>query len=111
MIEVRHDTDAPASAVVFVEPRRESPRDLVRALRMAVAAGNVRLVVDLGERRDTTSEVLTLLRRAALQLRRLGGDLAVVCSQPDLRRLIDLTLLSQTFPVFATRDEALRDWR
>jgi anti-anti-sigma regulatory factor len=55
--------------------------------------------------------MLTLLRRAAMQLRRLGGGLAVVCSQPDLRRLIDLTLLSQTFPVFATRDEALRDWR
>jgi anti-anti-sigma regulatory factor len=111
VIEVRHDIGARPPALVFVEPRPESTRDLVRALRTAVAAGNVRLVVDLGERRDTTSEVLTLLRRAAMQLRRLGGGLAVVSSQPDLRRLIDLTLLSQTFPVFATRDEALRDWR
>ena len=96
--------------MVFVEPR-ESSRDLVKALRMAIAAGDVRLVVDLGKQQDASAETLTLLHRAAAQLRRLGGSLAVVCPQPDLRRMFDLTLLSQGFPVFATRDEALRTWR
>lgn len=111
MIEVRHDPQSRPSAIVFVEPRHDSSRDLARALRMAIAAGSVRLVVDLGERRDTSSETLTLLHRASSQLRRIGGNLAVVSAQPDLRRLFDLTLLSQTFPVFSTRDEVLRDWR
>jgi anti-anti-sigma factor len=111
VIEVRHDTGGCSSAVVFVEARDDSTSDLARALRMATAAGEVRLVVDLGERADTTSDLLALLNRAARQLRRLGGSLAVVCPQPSLRRLFDLTLLSQAFPVFATRDEALRDWR
>jgi anti-anti-sigma factor len=110
VIEVLHHPECRPSAIVFVEPRQESTRDLARALRMAVAAGNVRLVVDLGERRDTSSEILTLLHRASAQLRRIGGNLAVVSAQPDLRRLFDLTLLSHAFPVFSTRDEVLRDW-
>lgn len=98
------------SPVVVVEMRRSSTTDLARLLRTAVAAGDLRLVVDLGERQDASSDVLTLLHRAARQLRRLGGSLAVV-AQPDLKRLFDVTLLSQAFPVFVTRDEALRDWR
>jgi anti-anti-sigma factor len=111
VIEVRHDAIEHRVPIVFVEPRESSADGLARALRMAVAAGDVRLVVDLGARTDTTADVLTLLRRAAVQLRRLGGSLAVVCPQADVRRLFDLTLLSQAFPVFATRDEAVRDWR
>ena len=97
--------------IVFVDVPRESTLDLARLLRTAIAAGDIRLVVDLGERKDTTSDVLSLLHRAAKQLRRIGGSLAVVTGQSDLRRLLDVTLLSQTFPVFASRDEALRDLR
>jgi anti-anti-sigma factor len=111
VIEVRHDVLTCPSAVVVAEARDGSAPELAKVLRLAVRAGDVRLVVDLGERRDTTSDVLMLLHRAARHLRRLGGNLAVVCAQPDMRRLFHLTLLSQTFPVFATRDEALRDWR
>jgi anti-anti-sigma factor len=107
VIEARHEREAP---VVFVELRRD-PADLARVLRTAIAAGDVRLVVDLGEREDATSDDLTLLHRASKQLRRLGGCLAVVTAHPDLRRLFDVTLLSHAFPVFASRDEALRDLR
>jgi hypothetical protein len=32
-------------------------------------------------------------------------------AQPDLKRLFDVTLLSQAFPVFVSREEAIRDWR
>ena len=34
----------------------------------------------------------------------------MVCSRPELRRLFDVTLLSQGFDVYASRDEALRTW-
>ena len=107
MIEARHEPGAP----VVVDMRRDSALDLACVLGTAISAGDVRLVVDLGERRDATSDLLTLLHRAAKHLRRIGGSLAVVTSQPDLRHLFDVTLLSQAFPVFASRDEALRDRR
>ena len=110
MIEARHVTSA-ASPVVLVELQRSSTTDLAQLLRTAVAAGDVRLVVDLGERKDASSDVLTLLHRAARHLRRLGGSLAVVAHDRICKRLFDVTLLSQAFPVFASRDEALRDWR
>ena len=106
MIEVRHER-----VPVFLVDFRRDPEDLAHALQTAMAAGDVRVVVDLGEQEDATSEVLTLLSRGARQLRRIGGSLAVVTSQPSLRRLLDMTLLSQAFPVFASRDEALRDLR
>ncbi len=110
MIEARHVTSSAASPVVVVELQRSSTTDLAQLLRTAIAAGDVRLVIDLGERKDASSDVLTLLHRAARQLRRFGGSLAVV-AQPDLKRLFDVTLLSQAVPVFMSRDEALRNWR
>ena len=67
-------------------------------------------IVDLGERADASSDLLTVLHRCARRVRTLGGTLAVVCSRPELRRLFDVTLLSQGFGVYASRDEALRTW-
>ena len=57
-----------------------------------------------------TSDLLSILHRTATQLRALGGKLAVVTPEPGLRRLFDVTLLSQAFGVFGSQDEALRSW-
>ena len=109
MIEVCHDSSA-TSAVVLVELRREAPPDLAGALCSTLRAGDVRVIVDLGERQDVSSDLLSILHRTATQLRALGGKLAVVTPEPGLRRLFDVTLLSQAFSVFGSRDEALRSW-
>jgi anti-anti-sigma regulatory factor len=110
MIEVTHRRDAGPSAVVVVEVQRASTFDLARLLRTALATGDIGVIVDLGERGDASSDLLTVLHRTARQLRTLGGRLAVVSTKPELRRLFDLTLLSQGFGVYASRDEALRTW-
>jgi anti-anti-sigma regulatory factor len=110
VIEVTHQPDTSASAVVVVEMERASTRDLARLLGTAIGTGDIGVIVDLGERGDASSELLTVLHRTARQLRTLGGRLAVVCATPELRRLFDLTLLSQGFGVYASRDEALRNW-
>ena len=110
MIEVTHRPDSTTSAVVVVELERASTPDLARLLRTAIRTGDIGVIVDLGERRDASSDLLMVLHRAARQLRMLGGRLAVVSTKPELRRLFDVTLLSQAFGVYASRDEALRTW-
>jgi len=110
VIEVTHPAEAQAFPVVVVDVRRSSTIDLARLLDTAIGGGEVDLVVDLGARPDATSDLLTVLHRCARRLRSLGGTLSVVSSRPELRRLFDVTLLSQGFDVYASRDEALRTW-
>jgi anti-anti-sigma regulatory factor len=110
VIEVTHQHDVGPSAVVVVEMQRASTGDLAGLLSTAIRTGDVGVIVDLGERGDASSELLTVLHRTARQLRALGGRLAVVSAKPELRRLFDVTLLSQGFGVYASRDEALRTW-
>lgn len=109
MIEIRHETEA-APPVVFLDMSLDSSPDLARLLGTALNSGDVSLVVDLGDRTDASSELLMVLHRTAQHVRRLGGKLGVVSPQPSLRRLLDLTLLSHAFAVFATRDEAIERW-
>jgi anti-anti-sigma regulatory factor len=114
VIEVTHPLtnrpEAGGPAVVVVEMKRASTIDLARLLRTAAGSGDVGVIVDLGERGDASSDLLMVLHRTARQLRTLGGRLVVVCAKPELRRLFDVTLLSQGFGVYASRDEALRTW-
>lgn len=93
---------------MFVDAAAGSERELPRLLETAFAPGAVSLVVDLGDRVDASSDLLAALHRTARRARSLGGTLGVVSRQPSLRRLFDLTLLSQAFAVFSTRDEALQ---
>jgi anti-anti-sigma factor len=108
--EVCHESSARTSAVVLVGLRRESPPGLASVLRSTLSAGDVRVIVDLGERHDMSSNLLSILHRTATHLRALGGKLAVVTPEPGLRRLFDVTLLSEALGVFGSRDEALRSW-
>jgi anti-anti-sigma regulatory factor len=110
VIEVSHHRAARTSAVIVVDMTRSSTTELARLLDCAMGAGDVDVVVDLGARVDAGSDLLTVLHRFARRIRGLGGTLAIVCSRPELRRLFDVTLLSQGLDVYASRDEALRAW-
>src|SRR6187401_1206884 len=98
MIEISH-RPAPMAAtpgVIVVDVPHSSTLDLARLLDCAIDAGDVSLVVDLGERPDASSELLTVLHHCGRRLCALGGRLSIVC-RPELRRLFDQTLLSQGF--------------
>ena len=111
MIEVsHHPAAAERAAVIVVDMRQSSTTDLARLLDCAIGAGDVSVVVDLGARPDASSDLLTVLHRRSRRARALGGRLSIVCSRPELRRLFDVTLLSQGFDVYASRAEALRAW-
>ena len=111
MLEVsHHPADALGSTMIVLDLRHSATTDLAGLLDCAIGAGDVSVVVDLGARPDASSEVLTALYRCGRRLRALGGRLSIVCPRPELRRLFDMTLLSQGFDVYASRDEALRAW-
>jgi anti-anti-sigma regulatory factor len=110
VIEISHPSEGATAAVVVIEMRRGSTTELARLLRTSIGAGDVDVVIDLGARADASSDLLSVLHRCGRQLRSLGGTLSVVCTRPELRRLFDVTLLSQGFDVHASRDEALRPW-
>jgi anti-anti-sigma factor len=87
-----------------------SPWDdgLARRVADSLDQGARHVVVDLGDAEMVDSSTLTTLRRFASKLRSHGGRLSVVCGQPALSRLLELTLLSRSFDVFGSLDAALR---
>lgn len=69
------------------------------------------IVIDLGAVEMVDSSTLRLLRRIAGRLPRADGRLSVICPHPGRADLLHLTLLSESFPVFGSRDAALRPAR
>jgi anti-anti-sigma regulatory factor len=82
--------------------------DLAERVRMSLDLGARHVVVDIGDGGRVDATTLSALKRVAGRLRSRGGGLSVVCSQPSLRCILDLTLLSRSFAVFGTLDAALR---
>lgn len=109
MVEVAHGAER-TTAIVVVEMKQASTTELSQLLRAAMRWGDIGVIIDLGDRDDASSELLSVIHRANRQLRALGGRLAVISRRPELRRLFDVTLLSQGFGVYSSRDEALRSW-
>ncbi len=98
---------APRPVVLVSCPESHSAAGVGRCVDLVLGLGHTTVVVDLGGRADADAELLGTLRRCAGRARDAGGRLAVVCSDSRLRRLFDVTLLSQCFAVHATREEAL----
>ena len=91
--------------IVIAYPGDSELADRVRA-SLDLRASHV--VVDLGDGDRVDASTLSALKRLAGRLRSRGGRLSVVCSQPGLTSILDLTLLSRSFAVFGTLDAALR---
>ena len=83
-----------------------TPR-LSTVLAMACASPGGRLVLDLSEVAFVDSTALGTILKAAAQLEESGTNLAVVAPDGPVRRLLEMTNLTQRFRLFATRDEAL----
>lgn len=107
MIEVREtEVGAPDAPMLIRCSEGDAADGVARCIDLAIATGRKRVVVDLGDRPSACSTLLSVLHRAGQRLRAENGRLAVSCSNPGLRRLLDVTLLSQGFTVCASREEA-----
>jgi anti-sigma B factor antagonist len=83
-----------------------TPR-LSTVLAMASASRGGRLVLDLSDVTFIDSTALGTILKAAAQLDESGTNLAVVVPEGPVRRLLQLTNLTQRFRMFASRDAAL----
>jgi anti-sigma B factor antagonist len=82
--------------------------ELAEQLNDALAAGRTRIVLDFTGVEFIDSTGLSVLLNALRRLSRVDGALSLVCTNPTVLRLFEITRLDATFDIVATRDEALR---
>jgi anti-sigma B factor antagonist len=83
-----------------------TPR-LSTVLAIAQASPGGRLVLDLSEVAFIDSTALGTILKAAAQLDEAGTNLAVVVPAGPVRRLLEVTNLTQRFKLYETRSAAL----
>jgi anti-sigma B factor antagonist len=79
---------------------------LERVLTDAVAAGQIRLVLDLSGVGLCDSTGLTVLIRAHRSAVAAGGWLRLAGAQPPVRRLLEITNLERVFALYPSVDDA-----
>ncbi len=81
--------------------------ELKQELLRLVEAGARRIIVDLTDTTFIDSTMLSVLLSTLKRLRPGGGQLGIVCSDRNIRKIFEITLLDRVFPIFASRDEAI----
>jgi anti-sigma B factor antagonist len=78
-----------------------------RLLTEAVSAGRTRIVLDLTDVGFIDSTGLSVLLNALRRVTRAGGRMALVCTNPTVLRLFEITRLDTTFDIHAELPTAL----
>ena len=76
-------------------------------LNSAIAAGTTSVVIDMSGVEFIDSTGLSVLLNGLRRLTRRRGALSVVCTNPTVLRLFEITRLDSTFHIVPTREEAL----
>ena len=76
-------------------------------LNQAIADGKTALVLDFSRVEFIDSTGLSVLLNGLRRLTRRKGSLALVCTNPTVLRLFEITRLDSTFDIVPTREEAL----
>jgi anti-sigma B factor antagonist len=77
-------------------------------LNAAIADGKTALVLDFTRVEFIDSTGLSVLLNGLRRLTRRQGSLVLVCTNPTVLRLFEITRLDSTFDIVGTRDEALQ---
>ncbi len=76
-------------------------------LVQVIESGKKRVVVDLSKATFIDSTTLGVLVGGVKRLRPNGGSLALVCTDPNIIKIFEITGLDRVFPIHGSRDEAL----
>ena len=101
----------PGVAVVDVrgEADLHTAHELRSAMADAIDGGATKLVVDLSETTFIDSMTLGVLLGAVKRLRPAGGRVSVVCTDANIRRIFEITLLDRVFSLHDSRAAALAE--
>jgi len=76
--------------------------ELKEALTEVVNDGARGVLVDLSNATFIDSTTLGVLMGAVKRLRPTGGELAIACNDPNIRKIFEITLLDRVFAIFDT---------
>src|SRR5215468_1522460 len=82
--------------------------ELKEALGEVVSSGASGVLVDLSNATFIDSTTLGVLMGAVKRLRPYGGEIAIACKDPNIRKIFEITLLDRIFEIYPTPDEAIR---
>lgn len=83
--------------------------ELRASITDAIDGGASRLVVDLAKATFIDSMTLGVLLGAVKRLRPVGGSVSVVCTDANIRRIFEITLLDRVFSLHESREAALME--
>jgi anti-sigma B factor antagonist len=84
---------------------------LKQALADTIDQGGRRVLVDLSRATFIDSTTLGVLMGAVKRLRPAGGELAIACSDPNIRKIFAITLLDRIFNIFDSTAEGVEHLR
>jgi anti-sigma B factor antagonist len=108
-VEVIGDGGDVAVVTVFGQADLHTAPEFRASMHEAIDNGAILLVVDLSEATFIDSMTLGVLLGALKQLRPAGGAVSIVCTDPHIRRIFEITLLDRVFAMHESREKALAD--
>ena len=80
--------------------------ELKQELLRLVEQGAQRIIVDLTDTTFIDSTMLSVLLSTLKRLRPSGGQLGIVCTDRNIRKIFEITLLDRVFALHETLDDA-----
>jgi anti-sigma B factor antagonist len=109
---IEEDVDAQTHVMTVTgEIHVSTAPEFSRHLNAAIARGKTGLVLDLTPTEFIDSTGLSVLLNGLRKVTRQRGRMALVCTNPTVLRLFEITRLDTTFDIRPTREEALASVR
>ena len=112
-MSVHLDVERDSGCVVTVSGDADlyAAANVERELLRLVEESRRSIVVDLSDATFIDSTMLRVLLNVSKRLRPGGGELLVVCSEHNIRKIFEITLLDRVFAIFDTPEEGSRHLR
>ncbi|HEY5059102.1 MAG TPA: STAS domain-containing protein [Gaiellaceae bacterium] len=103
--------DGVATVSVVGEADLYTAPELKAALMSAIDGGARRVLVDLSETTFIDSTTLGVLMGGVRRLRTVGGEIAIVCRDPNIKKIFEITLLDRIFRIFGSFEDGVAHLR